>query len=296
MKKKKLMRRVWAAKLSLAAVLMLLLWTEAAEKKAHISPGYPREDISRFTNQAGEDQASLTEEDYDLLFRQTGLGPSGVKALWEAGLQTELPILQERFFSEVEVECSPNTIVSRAERLTGEEGKGQVIPVVEDGDILINFNCHFFGWRSGHAGIVTDAERRITLEARVPGTDTAFLRLDNWEEYPSFAVLRLKDVSSEERSRIADYAGENLTGVPYRLTAGLWDGQDKEEYSAAGNLFEADQPAAELSGTQCAHLVWYAYSLFGYDLDSDGGKIVTPRDIYESPLLEVVQIYGMEAP
>lgn len=84
--------------------------------------------------------------------------------------------------------------------------------------------------------------------------------------------LRLKDVPAQTRAEIADYARENLTGVPYRLSAGMWDAP----------------------GTQCAHLVWSAYSRFGYDLDSDGGRIVTPKDLYESPLLEIVQIYGME--
>ena len=48
-----------------------------------------------------------------------------------------------------------------------------------------------------------------------------------------------------------------------------------------------------ITGTHCAHLVWYAYQQFGYDLDSDGGIIVTPRDLYESTNLEIVQIYGM---
>ena len=45
-------------------------------------------------------------------------------------------------------------------------------------------------------------------------------------------------------------------------------------------------------GTQCAHLVWLAYAAYGYDIDSNGGLIVTPKDIAESELFEVVQIYG----
>ena len=49
-----------------------------------------------------------------------------------------------------------------------------------------------------------------------------------------------------------------------------------------------------VSGTQCAHLIWLAYAQFGYDLDSDGGWIVTPKDLANSPLLEVVQVYGMD--
>ena len=33
---------------------------------------------------------------------------------------------------------------------------------------------------------------------------------------------------------------------------------------------------------------------FGYDLDSDGGRLVTSADLLHSDLLEVVQVYGMD--
>ena len=292
MKKKKLKRRIYTAQLSLTAALFLYFWTKGAEENAHITPDYPMADISCYVEEAEE---ALSQADYELLFRQTGLSKAGVDALKSTGRQALLLTLQERFFAPVELECVPNTIVSRAEYLAGEEKSGQEIPVVEEGDILINFNCHFFGWRNGHAAIVTDAKKRLTLEARVLGTDTAILSLDNWERYPSFAILRLKDVPLEERQEIAEYAEENLAGIPYQLTAGLWPlgNSEKETYYTAGSMQEEEET---LTGTQCAHLVWYVYSLFGYDLDSDGGRLVTPRDLYESPLLEVVQIYGMAPP
>ena len=40
--------------------------------------------------------------------------------------------------------------------------------------------------------------------------------------------------------------------------------------------------------------MWQAYFNFGYDLDSNGGAIVVPKDIATSPLLEVVQVYGFD--
>ena len=45
--------------------------------------------------------------------------------------------------------------------------------------------------------------------------------------------------------------------------------------------------------TQCSHLVWYPYKHFGYDIDSDGSWLVTPKDIANSDLFEVVQVYGV---
>ena len=71
--------------------------------------------------------------------------------------------------------------------------------------------------------------------------------------------------------------------IPYKLTG------------FCGKVGEAQEQgdSSPVEGTQCAHLVWLAYRHFGYDLDSDGGYIVTPYDIYSSEFLELVQIYGI---
>lgn len=259
----------------------------------------PREEILR--------EKMLSEAEYDLLFRQTGLGRTAVDFLFAEGRQGELLRLQEAFFGEVEVECSPSTVFTRAERLV--KG-GTKIPYVEQGDILISFGSHALGWRNGHAAIVTDASKRLTVEARLLGTDSMELPLSTWEKCPNFAVLRLKDVTKEKRAEVAVYAREKLVDIPYALHAGIGERmlemlsvgasrvEAKSSESAGGKTTDeetgaADAEVASLAGTQCAHLVWYAYRRFGYDLDSDGGVLVTPRDLYESPLLEVVQIYGL---
>jgi uncharacterized protein YycO len=70
-----------------------------------------------------------------------------------------------------------------------------------------------------------------------------------------------------------------LNNIPYDLVTGIFNSKFKEP--------------GEIDGTQCAHLVWEAFKLYGYDLDSDGGGLVTPNDIANSPLLEVVQVYGV---
>lgn len=270
-----------------AGVLGLAAWTKSVEHDAHWKPDYEKEDIGTLL-----DKASLSEEEYMLLFYQTGLSKSAIDTLYMEGREKELLKLQELFFAEVEMRCEFNTVISKAEYLVedGKAVKGQDIPVVEDGDILINFNCHVFGWRSGHAAIVTDAQAEQTLEARILGMDSTHLNIDYWEVYPSFAVLRLKNASAEERHAIAGYAEEYLTGVPYHLTAGMSQVHGKEKEAAGMQKKKSDTSP---SGTQCAHLVWYVYNQFGYDLDSDGGRIVTPRDLYDSKLLEIVQIYGL---
>lgn len=274
MKNKRSGRKIKAC-IGLAAVVILAalyLWMLLCEKYAHKAPEVQRVSILEVLKKEEWNEADLA-----LLEQQTGLMVPALKALEEQGRRAELPQLQEAYFAPVRVACEANSILSREEYLTNEAGqvvKGMRIPVVENGDILITVCSHAFGWRNGHAAMVVDADKRMVLEAQVLGSPTVCVSLEHWECYPSFRVLRLKDASPEERDQIAAYAKKMLTGIPYRLTAGIWQ-------------------KGELTGTQCAHLVWYAYRHFGYDLDSDGGSIVTPADLAESELLETVQCYGM---
>ena len=60
------------------------------------------------------------------------------------------------------------------------------------------------------------------------------------------------------------------------------------------NLEEAMRLCSCLLYTSCAHLVWEAYQSTGLDLDSDGGKIVTVKDLANSEYLDVVQVYGVD--
>lgn len=283
-------RKLWL--LGITAVAFLLwLWTVAAERQARYVPEYDKVNIESLIR-----KEQLTEAEYVTLFRQTGLSAVAVDALRNEGREEELLILQDKFFAEMPIECRANTIISREERISDtatakgpyvvsaeravqqSQGNRANIPYVEKGDILITFNSHVLGWRNGHAAIVVDNQKELTLEARVLGTDSAITTMEHWKRYPSFAVLRLKGAGQSEREKIADYAAMNMLNKPYRLTAGWGDWM---------------YPESMTEGTQCAHLVWEAYQQFGYNLDSDGGLVVTPKDLFESPLLEIVQVYGM---
>lgn len=283
-------RKLWLPGIT-AVAFLLCLWTIDAERQARYVPEYEKVNIEGIIH-----KRQLTEEDYVLLFRQTGLAAVAVDALRSEAREEELLLLQEQLFAEIPIECRANTIISREERIADKDvlkasysvssecavrqpqENRAYIPHVEEGDILITFNSHVLGWRNGHAAIVVDAQKGLTLEARVLGMDSAVTSMAHWERYPSFAVLRLKDVGQQERANIAAYAEENMSERPYRLTAGWGDWM---------------YPENKTEGTQCAHLVWYAYQQSGYNLDSDGGLIVTPKDLFESPMLEIIQVYGM---
>lgn len=281
-------RTVWAAGAAAAVWIGLAVWCLHAENTAHYTPEYGKTDVSFCL-----EREELTEEDYRLLLQQTGLGRASVDALLEPLKETDLPeaererilkqlrFLQERLFALRTIDCAPNTPVTRQElftdRMEPPMGCGCFV-ALEDGDILVTFNCHFLGWRSGHAGMVVDAEKGLVLEATELGSDSRVCSLEHWADYPSVAVLRLRDAPLAKRKEIADYAAANLVGLPYRLSAGVVPGGQKEESA----------------GTQCAYLIWSAYEKFGFDLDGDGGLLVTPRDLYESTKLEIIQVYGLK--
>lgn len=263
----------------IASMITILLypvyqWKEQTEKTAHIRPAYPQTDISQLLT-----KETLEEADYKSLYLQTGMTKTGIDDLWQENRQGKLLCLQERLFRQVQVSCEHSVWIARGERLTGEPWREVdfFLPDVEDGDILITFSGHLLGWRSGHAAMVVEEETGLTIEAVTVGSSSHLCLLEQWQKYPQFALLRLKGASREERQEIAEYAKEQLVQVPYSLLAFHLEAADGEA----------------LSGTNCSHLVWAAYRHFGYELDSNGGIFVTPEDIYNSPALELIQVYGV---
>lgn len=274
MKKRRMSRILFGG---FAAVFTAALWTAETEGRAHFVPDYDRVNLESVL-----EQEELSREDYEMLFRQTGLAPVGVDQLYAEGRQDILRVLQEHFFEKVKVQCRSTLFLVRSEQVeTSEDMQADYLPALEEGDILVSFSSHILGWRSGHAGILVDREGELVLEAICLGCDSAICSLEDWKRDPSIAVLRLKDVSLEERAEIADYAREHLAGLPYRL----------DSFAVRGGGDALDHT---LSGTQCAHLIWWVYYQFGYDLDPGGDWIVTPGDLYRSELLELVQVYGIE--
>lgn len=165
--------------------------------------------------------------------------------------------------------------IIKEEYRQNESGQRLYQPVftnLQNGDILVTDSTYCFCFRHGHAALVIDAEQGITLEAFGLGTESEYSRVSEWRRYPHVLVLRLS-ASEEEREEIIEYAMEELTGIPYMLSPGMIDDKDMDE---------------EYWGTQCAHLIWAAFFSQGYDIDGDGGWLVTPEDFVKSELLKIV--------
>ena len=291
-------------------------WTYEAREIAHTMPMSEKLNIYAWVRQREVSSVQL-----QLIAEQTGVHEDVIgKLLWEGHWQQVLE-LQQAYFQPVYTKSENSSLLTVSEYLVDNAGryvKGTRMVDIQDGDILITKNSRFLGWRNGHAGIVVNAEEGLVLEAIMLGTNTRLCSVKKWEEYPAFMLLRLKEEVSEgmlsekyrrenvpekmsdaliERVTLAQfaagYASEYLVDIPYQLLAGIYDRVfDTKEITvhAAEQAGLTTIPA--LKGTQCAHLVWYAYKQVGIDLDSDGGLIVTPYDIQNSPYLDVIQLYG----
>lgn len=251
-------------------VLFYWNWINEAVESTHIMPKVEQINIQPILMGRG-----VSKEQLRILSEQTGVSEQAVETLLDQGEYQRLIDLQEAYFAPVQTESIKTTPLTICEYVINENGKrtkGTQLANIQTGDILVTKNSRFLGWRNGHAGLVVDAKEGLILEAVMLGTNTKLCDVKGWEVYPSFLVLRLKEEYRKYYSvqKAVDYAMENMVDIPYDLFAGILE--DK--------------------GTHCAHLVWHAYKEIGIDLDSDGGFLVTPYDIQNSPYLEVVQSFG----
>lgn len=247
-------------------------------------PDYPQEDLTGLLA-----QDTWTQEDYDYLFCQTGLGRPAAERLLSAGEAGRAVIrqVQRDFFAQVQVSCDPLLgWFTRAEHIVSDDGQRAWAPVLADlqaGDIILTLATHSLGWRHGHAGLVVEMEdgSLAMLECAVLGTNSQIMTTDHWRTYASYAVLRVRDLDAEGRKAASDYALEHLVGIPYHLSAGFIGPK-------------APDPDDFFFGLHCSYLVWYAWNAMGCDLDSDGGRLASSYDLLHSDLLEIVQLYGMD--
>lgn len=245
-------------------LLFIVLQKYIAHKNAPFVPDY--------------EKVVLTEStDYETIFLQTGLGKSAVDKLMSEGDFKAILKAQDIFFTEPETECVPMFgWFTREDRL----GDSDSIPFadLQTGDVIVTLSTHSLGWRHGHAGFVIDENK--VLECQRIGTKTSIEEIYYWSNYTNYAVLRIKDVSSELQNQALNTANK-INGTPYYIFSGIF-GSKKPN------------PDSKNFGFYCTNLVWYIWKQYGFDIDSDGGRIVTGYDILHSNELEVVQIFGMD--
>lgn len=231
-------------------------------------PDYDKKDISVIL-----DKKELTPGDYAELYKQTGVTKIGIdRALenGEAGKQKILKI-QNDFFAE------HNVINEYFAPLVCQDKTDRRMSYIylEDGDIIVSSSTHISSWRAGHAGLVTNAAGNSILQASAIGESSDYGTMADFNDRVNFMILSPK-VDAEVKAQVVDYAKTNLVGKIYDPTVGVFSKK------------------TDIGKTQCAHLVWAAYYQFGIDLDANGGLVVTPWNLANSPYVDVVQVFGID--
>ena len=146
-------------------------------KEGNFVPDYEKADINALLN-----KDKLSRDDYDLLYRQTGLTEIGIERELKRGEEGKRKIeeIQGAFFT-------PREMIRQyvAAWMCIDVIRGAAPNVaLETGDIIVSASTHISSLRIGHAGLVVDGEKGEVLQATA-------------------------------------YAKENLVGIPYDAFAGV---------------------------------------------------------------------------
>lgn len=214
---------------------------------------------------------TLSDEDYDLIYHQTGITKFGVdRTLTKYHSKQTIKKVQSSFLQEVKVTSNflgPYCYYQTIDQLTE-------MVNVEVGDIIVSNGTQFCGKTFGHCGLVTSTSGGV-LQSYGYGELSEIGTLKDFQERASFIILSPR-VDSSIKAQVAEYAINYLQGIPYNVFIGLFGTKDS------------------ISSTQCSHLVWYAYHHFGYDFDNNGGGICLPHDLICLDQMDVVQVYGFD--
>ncbi len=223
---------------------------------------------------------SLTDEDYGIILSQSGLGKPAFDNLMADGRRKKVESYREYYLLDKDYVCRRKGFLACHETITDSDGNEITNPPFADiqtGDIVVTLSIHSYGWRHGHAVIVTDDYNKIGVQAVMVGIESGLTYVPSLNTFPMVAVLRVKDIDDAKREEVAKFAEESLVGLDYSLLAGIFTGKNGDVVPTS---------------TQCAHLVWYAYYHCGIDISPEDGLIITPKDFLKSDKLEVVQVYG----
>ena len=264
--------------LSIVVILVISIFaiSSLSEINSYYTPDYEKINLDTILSDG------ITEDEYVILKKQTGLSKVLVDEIMRKGNHTYvLEEFQNQNFTKYNVECDyiffPTT---KYEYLTDDNGNGVKLklPELKNGDIIYTKSTHTFLFRHGHVSIVTDADKNKVLEAFTMGVNSDYSDTRYWDDYPTLAVLRPKNLSQQEINNVVEYAKKHLHDIKYDLFTGIFENK---------YIHDAQR-------THCSHLVWSAYKSADIDIDSNGGKIVLPSDIFLSKELEVIWSYGLE--
>ena len=260
--------------ITLCAIVTVLLFLEVGSlviraNPREWTPDYERVDVSYLF-----DGRELSDDDYALIYRQTGLTRIGVDDLVASGKISQILKIQNDFFAtDVPEVANFGLFINSFDRARGH----YAYPELRDGDVVCSYSTYLSWFEIGHCAIILDAESGLVAEITGYGSRVSVVPTSKLFTNTTHVVLRPK-CDEDVISGAVQYVKDNMIGMDYDIFIGILSAKGKKN----------------LKRTQCSHMVWYAYNMMGVDLDSNGGGVVTPRDICMSEYLEVVAVRGID--
>lgn len=258
------------------AVCLLAVLTHLTENNAVSAPG---EKAVPLENILGKE--TLTAEDYDLIFNQTGLGESAAKALLAEKNGKERLLKEQKLFLEPPpYRCNDLTGLSMTEGITKKVDFYGLYDL-RPGDVVLTKSTHTLCYRHGHSALCIDKEH--LLEATAIGEPVAITTAAYWGSYPTGIHLRIKEEAAREigmtgeelGKAVAAYAEKEFLNDDYSLLAG-----------AFGKGIDTDE-------TQCAHLIREAFLAFGIETSSAAFP-ATPHSLLTAGKFEIIRFWGFD--
>lgn len=255
-------------------------------------PGYamlPADELEAIYN-----NENLTDGDYQILFEQTGLTKIGIdRAKEQPNGWQRVSAVQQAYFREQGVSRYDYAPLICTEYLDSSPAKTIFL---ERGDILISSATHFAGFKIGHTAIVTNGVLGKIYQSNQVGVSSGYAYADEmFEDRINFMVLRIKPEYFSENGvddesyrqnldRVTRYIETQFADVPYSVFTGVFTKKDGKR------------------ATTCSHMLWYGFmhfddengGKFNLDLDSNGRLLAMPKNISESPYVELIQTFGFD--
>lgn len=300
-KKRRLKKRIIALIVAGAFILIigftalgLFISYRLCDARAYVwNPSY--EKLSYDALQELYDKEEKSEEDYKILFDQTGLTQIGIERAVLRGERgwERVKEIQDSYFRPREVdseEFAPFICTDYIYDISREI-------YLERGDILITSSTHFSGFRIGHSGVIIDPySSKPVFQSNAVGVANGFDEVEyGFTNRINFMVLRIKPQAFGAESVDDEIYRKCIFDATEYIVRELKDG----EYFPLTGIFSDKNKCKK---TSCSHLIWYGFKHFddangggkNIDLDPNGGLLVTPRDISNSPLVELVQTFGFD--
>lgn len=261
-----LISKVFAA--IIAVVIVLYSGMVVDHQNLQWVPDYEQKSIDEIIS-----KTELSQEDYDVIYQQTGITKVGVDSLLQNDKLSLLQDLQKQLFEHKEVETDMFA------PFVCQHGVGESLTTVplKNGDIIVTDTTHLSFFTIGHAAMVVDAKNGLVLNAIGYDSKSQVMSIDEMIDRPNMIILRPK-LSEKECQEVVDYALTELHNKDYSITVGIL----------------SDKLPEEVEKTHCSHMIWAAYKHAEIDLDANGGAVVMPMDLVGSEYVDIIQIYGFD--